>query len=282
LRLRFTEGAMTAPRPDLAPPPASGPPAPAPGVKISLIQVTATALAAITATVVASFLGVAGTVVGAAVASTLSVVGTAVYGHSLRRTQERVRAVVPVRRPSTTPYRPLPRDARPGPHAWAQPTYYPARATVVAAERPGRRSLGARLAIGSAALFAAVLAVVTGVEAVAHRPISDLVRGESGSGTTLFGGSHSSSSATSKAAPSSPTAPSRQSGAPTVTRTVTRSAPPSATGSAPTSSPTTARPSPSSSAPPSPSATDGTGTSAAPSGAGGGAAGRAAGAVAQQ
>jgi hypothetical protein len=81
------------PAPDLRPAPIE-----APGVKISLIQVVATALAAITATVVASFLGVAGTVAGAAVASTMSVVGTAVYSHSLRRTRERVRTVVPARR----------------------------------------------------------------------------------------------------------------------------------------------------------------------------------------
>lgn len=270
---------MTAPRPDVAPPPATGSPAPSPGVKVSLIQVTATALAAITATVVASFLGVAGTVVGAAVASTLSVVGTAVYSHSLRRAQERARAVVPVRRLGAARYRPLPREARPAspPDAWAQPTYYPARATVAATARPGRRSIGARIAIGSAALFVAVLAVVTGVEAMADRPISDLVRGESGSGTTLFGGSHtSSSSAKPTAGRSSHAAGARHSGTPTVTRTVARSASPSGTEPASTSSPTSSQPSPSSSATPTPSSTGDTGSTAAGSGAAGGAAGAAA------
>lgn len=272
---------MTAPHPDLAPPP-TRPAEPSPGLKISLIQVIATALAAITATVVASFLGVAGTVVGAAVASTLSVVGTAVYSHSLRRTQERVRAVVPVRR-LTAPYRPLPRNARPASaqDAWAQPTYYPARATVRPTQRPARRSIGALLAIGSAALFVAVLAVVTGVEAVADRPMSDLVRGENGSGTTLFGGSHSSQSSSSSASrpktgrsASASHAPGR--GASTVMRTVTRSAAPSRTASAPASSPTAPPPSASSSATPSPSAPAATGSTPAASNAVGSAGGGAA------
>lgn len=259
---------MTAPQTDLAPPP-TRPAEPSAGLKISLIQVIATALAAVTATVVASFLGVAGTVVGAAVASTLSVVGTAVYSNSLRRTQERVRAVVPVRR-LTAPYRPLPRDARPAsaPDAWAKPTYYPARATVTPTRRPRRRVLGARLALGSAALFAAVLAVVTGVEAVADRPISDLVRGKNGSGTTLFGGSHASSSSSSQPKTGRPT-PARNArlrGTPTVTRTVTRSVAPSRTVSAPAGSRTNPQPSPSSSVTtPSPSGPAATGSSTAAS-----------------
>ena len=44
------------------------------------------ALAAVSAAVVASLFGVAGTVIGAAVASVVSTVGAALYGESLRRT----------------------------------------------------------------------------------------------------------------------------------------------------------------------------------------------------
>ena len=65
-------------------------------IQLSATQVIASALAAITATVAASYLGVAGTVIGAAVASVLTVVGNAVYSHSIQRTSERVRTVVPV------------------------------------------------------------------------------------------------------------------------------------------------------------------------------------------
>ena len=62
---------------------------------LSATQIVASALAATTATVCASYLGVAGTVIGAAVASVLTVVGNAVYSHSIQRTGARVREVVP-------------------------------------------------------------------------------------------------------------------------------------------------------------------------------------------
>jgi hypothetical protein len=45
--------------------------------------------------VAASFHGVAGTITGAALASGLSTVGTALYGHVLRRTHDRLRAAPP-------------------------------------------------------------------------------------------------------------------------------------------------------------------------------------------
>src|SRR5579875_1195554 len=180
---------------------------------LSVIQVVATALAAVTATVAASFLGVAGTVIGAAVASVCSVVGTAVFGHSLRHTRDRVRGAAPARR--LTPDR-APAVARTAGPVWAEPTFHRSgRVTraVPVAQSP-RRPLGVRLATGSAALFAALLAVVTGVEAVAHRPLSDILRGQAGSGTSLFG------TGTRKSSPP----PRHRSPAPTVTRTVTRTA----------------------------------------------------------
>ena len=49
-------------------------------------QLVASVLAAVTATVAGSYLGVNGTVIGAAVASVLTVVGNAVYSHSIHRT----------------------------------------------------------------------------------------------------------------------------------------------------------------------------------------------------
>ena len=87
------------------PGPAAGRPQPRPATPrarfrvptfgLSLTQLVATGLAAVTATVAASYLGVAGTVIGAAVASVLTAVGNAVYGTSLRTTRDRVREVVP-------------------------------------------------------------------------------------------------------------------------------------------------------------------------------------------
>src|SRR3954453_16825129 len=77
---------------------------------LSATQVMASALAAITATVAASYLGVSGTVIGAAVASVLTVIGNAVYGHSLRSTGNRVRATAGLP-PRAVPVRPG--DAQP-------------------------------------------------------------------------------------------------------------------------------------------------------------------------
>ena len=59
--------------------------------QLSALQVAAGALAAVSAAVIASFFGVAGTVIGAAVASVVSTVGAAVYTESMRRTHAGLR-----------------------------------------------------------------------------------------------------------------------------------------------------------------------------------------------
>ncbi|MBO0773743.1 MAG: hypothetical protein J2P35_20015 [Actinobacteria bacterium] len=55
-------------------------------------QVAASALATMTSAIVASYLGIAGTIIGAAIASAATTAGTAVYRHYLGRTQQRLRA----------------------------------------------------------------------------------------------------------------------------------------------------------------------------------------------
>lgn len=54
-------------------------------------QVAASGLAAVSATVAASYFGVAGTVIGAGLVSVIAVVASAVYSYSIRRTRSRVR-----------------------------------------------------------------------------------------------------------------------------------------------------------------------------------------------
>ncbi|MCW2648821.1 MAG: hypothetical protein QOG22_1503 [Pseudonocardiales bacterium] len=196
-----------------------------PRLQISATQLIASALAAVTATIAASYLGVSGTVIGAAIASVVTVTGNAVYGHSLHRTSERVRTVVPT-------------SAR-----WLPPSKHDAD-DVAPAETPKPTSpLVRRLAIASVAVFAAVLAVVTSVELVAGRPLSDLLRGQSGQGTTVFG--------TSNQANNTPTPPTQP--APTVTQTVipkvvvttptvTQTAPPVTKTTTPTVTPSTPPP----------------------------------------
>ena len=146
---------------------------------LTATQLTGTALAAITATVAASYLGVTGTVVGAALASVLTAVGNAVYTASLRTTRDRVREVVPARVTRSLPVGRVedvpptlpgsrPRPRRPSPH-------------------PTGTAVWKRAVLGAVGLFVVLMAVVTGVEVVAGRPISDVVRGDSGGGTSFFG-----------------------------------------------------------------------------------------------
>jgi hypothetical protein len=140
-----------------------------PRIQLSATQVVASALAAITATVGASYLGVAGTVIGAAVASVLTVVGNAVYSHSIQRTSARVRTVVP----AASRF-----GGRPVPVVVDEPT------PVV----PRRRSWSV-LAAACLGVFVGVLVVVTAVEVVAGRPLTDVLRGRPGSGTSVLGDS---------------------------------------------------------------------------------------------
>ncbi|MDR3107526.1 MAG: hypothetical protein LBU05_04940, partial [Bifidobacteriaceae bacterium] len=62
-----------------------------PGGGISVIQVLASALAAVTSTVALSYLGVGGTILGAALASVITVVGNFLYSRSLDRTHKVVK-----------------------------------------------------------------------------------------------------------------------------------------------------------------------------------------------
>ena len=62
------------------------------GLNLSAAQVIASVLATLTAAVAASFLGVAGTLVGAAVGSVVSTMGTEIYKHYLQRSEERLRS----------------------------------------------------------------------------------------------------------------------------------------------------------------------------------------------
>ncbi|HEY2443521.1 MAG TPA: hypothetical protein VGI31_10335, partial [Streptosporangiaceae bacterium] len=65
-------------------------------IEISGTQVVASALATVTGAVASSYLGVAGTVIGAAVMSVASTAGSAVYKHYLGRTARRLREAAPV------------------------------------------------------------------------------------------------------------------------------------------------------------------------------------------
>lgn len=68
-------------------------------IDLNLTRVAASALAAVTAAVLASELGTAGTLIGAAAASVITTVGTAVYKTYLERSRDRVRSLARRTRP---------------------------------------------------------------------------------------------------------------------------------------------------------------------------------------
>ncbi len=198
---------------------------------LSITHILASALAAVTATFAASYFGVSGTIVGAALASVVTVIGNTLYSHSIQRTRQRVRSVVPLTTlgmVSRTLAEKTPETTTPGETKAARPRPL---------EIPWRR-----VAVGAAGLFVIVAAIVTGIEIAAGRPLHSIVHDHSGSGTSLFGGSHKS--------PTTPTTP-----APSQSSTSTASTPASttpsdprttapATTSAPASSPTPTTPAP--------------------------------------
>ena len=142
--------------------------------QLSALQVAAGALAAVSAAVIASFFGVAGTVIGAAVASVVSTVGAAVYTESMRRTHAGLRRLV------RSPQAPVHRSAgdRPPLPAHLDPRRSP----------PHRRwARWAMVAATAVAVFGLAMVVVTTVELIGHKPVAALVGGSDQTGGTTLG-----------------------------------------------------------------------------------------------
>ncbi|HEX3898481.1 MAG TPA: hypothetical protein VHW74_04865 [Mycobacteriales bacterium] len=114
-------------------------------VQISVGQVVASSLAAVSAAVVCSFFGVAGTVIGTAIASLVATVGGALYSYSLRRTRARLRR--------------LHRAGAAAP---------PLREVLRTVRQQGRRTFDrvewVAVAIGAGAVFVLAIGVVTVIE----------------------------------------------------------------------------------------------------------------------
>lgn len=178
--------------------------------RLDVFQLAAGALAATTAAVIGSRLGVNGTIVGAAVGSVVGTVGSATYAHYLRRTATRVRTVV-VRTPGTRPSRPgdpttvmgtvpggaaAPTQMETAPGDTAVPTQPAvsdetlAAATATAtspADGTTRRWPAWRwVLLGVAATFVLSLAVLTAFELIAGRSVSSLTGGSPDDGGTTL------------------------------------------------------------------------------------------------
>jgi hypothetical protein len=168
-------------------------------MKISPIQILASAAGAVASAVIASFFGVQGTVIGVAVGSAVATLSTAVVAESIRRTHRAVRHVVGPTAPGllrrvgdTAPTGEVTHEVDEPPASVAggvaasvsprEPTaVVPApRRPVPAAPDCGRPPSGPRvrwgLLVGAVvAVFAVGLLAVTGIELLAGKPLASLV-----------------------------------------------------------------------------------------------------------
>jgi hypothetical protein len=217
--------------------PVADPDEPTERLHISLAQVAASSAAAVTAAVLCSFFGVAGTVIGTAAASVLATVGSALYSHSLRRTQARLRRLHQA--------------------GAASP---PLTEVVKTARQQGRRLVGQvpwRVAgVGAVIVFVVSIGVITAIETGAGESLSALLGvSHSGNRNTSLGsivGAGGHRHHTSKPKPT-PT-PTKTSGSPSPSPSASTTSPSSPVSTPPTStpptSPATTPPTSSSSSPP--------------------------------
>jgi hypothetical protein len=193
--------------------------------QLSAVQVAASALAAVSSAVVASFFGMAGTLIGAALASVIATVSTTLYSESLRKTKERLNRVLIARQ--TAP-------ATSAKEAAAPPTL-PRHLDPRRAPAKSRGPRWSRVAGYAAAVFVVAMGIVTGIELIGQQPVSALVGNSDSSGTTTIGELTDASSHrdTTPSTPSSPTTT-----APATT--TAESSPSTATGDEGSESPSTA------------------------------------------
>ncbi|MCA1696839.1 MAG: hypothetical protein LC749_20095 [Actinobacteria bacterium] len=162
---------------------------------LNAAHVAAAALAAVTAAVLGSKLGAAGTLIGAAGASVITTVGTAVYQMSLERSRQRVRSLAQRARPSTAS---LPK---------AEPAHC------------SRRSIALRwgaVIVGSLGAFVLAMTVITGFEWTNGQAV-----GDNGKGTTIGRVIDDQPAPPKPATPPSPSTPTSTSPTPTPTMTST-------------------------------------------------------------
>ncbi|GGP14870.1 hypothetical protein LDL08_36675 [Nonomuraea glycinis] len=130
-------------------------------------QIVGSTLAAVTAAVAASYLGVTGTVIGAALVSAATTVGSAVYTHYLRRTGEKVK------RHTVAAWRE---------HAAADvadggPSTLLVAAELAAEPSPRRKLPWARVAAAAALVFAVSMGSILAYQSLAGQTVADQITG---------------------------------------------------------------------------------------------------------
>jgi len=233
---------------------------------LSVTQMVASALAAVTTTWALSYLGVAGTVIGAGLASIVTVLGNHLYAQSIERTRHQVRTYRPSRYAASArsaeitptvalevqdPTQPVPAITQEVPLLSPEDGATEDGALHVGAAGDGATEDGPPgdtrrsrrpMVVSIVVVFLLIMAAVTAFEILNGRSLSDTVRGTQGSGTTIFGGTGSTAPVPTPTgtSTSTPTASSTSTGTTSaVTSTTTTS---TETSTSPTSSPSSTTP----------------------------------------
>lgn len=154
-------------------------------LELSGAHVTASALAAVSSALLLSELGAAGTVIGAAIASVVATVGSAVYVHVFRHTGDQLRDVraqiTPTRRPAADPA-----NAADAPTVVGL-TPVADRGPTVPVPQPSRtRTWLVRSAVGAVAVFALAMTAITVAELGMGRSFASMF-GNGNSSSTVGG-----------------------------------------------------------------------------------------------
>ena len=161
-------------------------------------QVAGSALAAVSAALLASFAGTTGTIIGAAVGSVVATVGAATYTWSLRRTSEVVRRTAAQVRQTALLTGPLPRSVAQGPLRSGEDRQKsgevpsdgtdegPEDGATAPADESGRSGLPwVKVLIASVAVTVVALGGITAVEAITGKPVSSWFGNNSDKGTSV-------------------------------------------------------------------------------------------------
>jgi hypothetical protein len=155
------------------------------GIQIS--KVVAGTLAAVSAAVIGSYLGVAGTLAGAAIASIVGSVGTEIYQRSLDRGAKKIQTLAPtfVKAPAAigTPEVAAATDEDSPSHTVPEELKEetPAASTGV----PKREIRWSRVGLAAVALFLLAMVPLTVVEMASGRTLANIVGSSAATGTTL-------------------------------------------------------------------------------------------------
>jgi hypothetical protein len=205
---------------------------------IDIPKTIAGALAAVCAAVIGSFLGVAGTLVGAAVASIIGSVGTEVYQRSLHKGAKRLQTLaVPafVKAPAAV-----------GTPAVAAASEEDSPSHTVP-EKPQRQIRWGRVAMIAGALFVLAMGTLTVTELILGKSVASTVGNGTGAKTTFGGLLNPGSSSDTKPTPAPSPTPTTAATEDPATQPTTQASPDAPTTTTepttqPTTAPTTAAP----------------------------------------